>query len=89
MARATVTTRSFGSTGFVMKSYDADADRADGGLEASLPGDDDDGHVRSGAEDALAELEAAHLGHRQVGEDEVEVLEPDELERPAAPRCWS
>ena len=58
-------------------------------LEAALPGDDDDGHVRPRAEDALAELEAAHLRHAEIGEDDVEVLRRHELERAVRRRATS
>jgi hypothetical protein len=56
------------------------ADRADRRLQAPLPGDDNDGHVRTRAEDSLAQVEAAHLRHAEIGEDNVEVLLSDQLE---------
>ena len=59
----------------------ADADRADGRLEAALPRDHDDRHVRPRAEHALAQVEAAHLRHLEIREHHVEVLLGDEVER--------
>ena len=58
----------------------ANADRADRALQAALSCDDDDGDVGTCAEDALAQLETAHLGHRQIRENEVEILDPNELQ---------
>ena len=59
----------------------AGAHGGDGRLHAALPGDHDDGERGVDAGDALAHLDAAHLGHAEVGQDRVELLGRDELER--------
>ena len=61
----------------------AGADRADRRLEAAERGDHDDRHVGPIGDDALAQLEAVHALHVEVGDDDVEVLL---VEQPRAPR---
>ena len=53
--------------------------RSDGCLEAALSGAHHDRHVRSSFQNSLAEDDAVHLRHAQVGEDDVEVLLDDAL----------
>jgi len=51
----------------------ARADRGDRRIEASERRDDDDRDRRSVLSDALAQVDAAHLVHVQVGDDDVEI----------------
>ena len=51
----------------------AGADRRDRRLEAAERGDHDHRHVGPVGDDALAQLEAAHAAHVEVGDDDVEL----------------
>jgi len=59
----------------------AGADGADRRVEAGVAGEHDDGDVGLDTEHALAELRPAQAGHPEIGEDHVEVLLGDQLER--------
>jgi hypothetical protein len=57
------------------------ADRRDRGVEATEGGEDDDRHVGAIGDDALAELDAVHMAHVEVGHHDIEVLAHDETLR--------
>ncbi len=59
----------------------AGADGPDGGVEARVGRDDDDEDVGADREDPLAKLGAVEGRHPEIGEDQVEVVGGDELER--------
>ena len=59
----------------------AGADRRDRGLDAAERGDHDDRHVGPVGGDALAQLEAVHAAHVEVGDDDVEVLVLEQRQR--------
>ncbi len=59
----------------------ADADRGHGGIHAAERGDHHDRHVRSIRDHALAQREAIHALHVEVGDHDIEVLLVEQLQR--------
>jgi hypothetical protein len=62
-----------GSTGLGDVVVGAALDGVDGGGDGALAGDDDDLDLGGGLLDVIEELEAAHAGEGQIGEDDVEL----------------
>src|SRR6266478_5202255 len=56
-------------------------ERGDRRLDAPKGGDHDHGHIRARRDDALAELEAAHARHVEVGHDRVELRRDERFQR--------
>jgi hypothetical protein len=59
----------------------ADAKRVDRHGEGRLPGHEDDGHARAAAVNPLAERLSRHPRHDEVGQDDVDVLGDEKIER--------
>ena len=66
---------------FADEVVSARADRGHGGLHAAERGDHDHRHVRSVGDDALAQREAVHAAHVEIGHDDVYVFALDERKR--------
>ena len=80
-ARAIASCRSVALDGLGDEVVSAHAHRADGDVERRLAGDEDHGQVRSHAEDALAQRETSEPRHREIRENDVELVSRDEVER--------
>jgi hypothetical protein len=58
----------------------ADAQRGHCGVQIGVRGEEDDGEVRPGGDDSLAQLEPVHPTHLEVGDDGVHVTRAERFE---------